>query len=40
LAAFNLVDAQAGPAQDALLMARDRPDLTVRQIRHLEMPPA
>ena len=36
---INLVDAQAGPAQDALLtIARDRPDLTLGQIRHLEMP--
>jgi hypothetical protein len=36
---MNLVDAQAGPAQDALLMiARGRPELTLGQIRHLEMP--
>jgi uncharacterized protein len=36
---INLVDAQAGPAQDALLtIARDRPELTLGQIRHLEMP--
>jgi uncharacterized protein len=36
---MNLVDAQAAPAQDAMLMiARDRPDLTLGQIRHLEMP--
>ena len=36
---MNLVDAQAGPAQDALLtIARDRPELTLGQIRHLEMP--
>jgi uncharacterized protein len=36
---MNLVDAQAGPAQDALLIiARGRPDLTLGQIRHLEMP--
>ncbi len=36
---INLVDAQAGPAQDALLMiARERPDLTLGQIRRLEMP--
>jgi hypothetical protein len=36
---INLVDAQAGPAQDALLlMARDRPELTLGEIRHLEMP--
>src|SRR5580698_2785556 len=33
---INLVDAQAGPAQDALLlMARDRPELTLSEIRHL-----
>jgi hypothetical protein len=36
---INLVDAQAGPAQEVMLMiARDRPDLTLGQIRHLEMP--
>jgi hypothetical protein len=36
---INLVDAQAGPAQNALLlMARDRPELTLGEIRHLEMP--
>jgi hypothetical protein len=36
---INLVDAQAGPAQDALLlMARERPELTLGEIRHLEMP--
>jgi hypothetical protein len=36
---INLVDAQAGPAQDALLlMARDRPELTLGEIPHLEMP--
>jgi hypothetical protein len=36
---MNLVDAEAGPAQNALLMmARDRPELTLGQIRHLEMP--
>jgi hypothetical protein len=36
---LNLVDAQAGPAQHALLlMARDRPELTLGEIRHLEMP--
>src|SRR3984893_11163927 len=36
---INLVDAQAGPAQDALLtIARDRPELTLGQIRHLKMP--
>jgi uncharacterized protein len=36
---MNLVDAQARPAQEALLtMARDRPELTLDRIRHLEMP--
>ena len=36
---INLVDAQAGPAQDALLlMARDAPERTLGEIRHLEMP--
>jgi uncharacterized protein len=36
---INLVDAQAGPAQDALLlMARGRPELTLGEIRHLKMP--
>jgi len=36
---MNLVDAQAGPAQDALLtIARDRPELTLGEIRHLKMP--
>jgi uncharacterized protein len=36
---INLVDAQTGPAQGALLlMARDRPELTLGEIRHLEMP--
>jgi uncharacterized protein len=36
---INLVDVQAGPAQDALLlMARNRPELTLGEIRHLEMP--
>jgi hypothetical protein len=36
---MNLVDAEAGPAQDALLtIARDRPETTLDQIRHLEMP--
>ncbi len=35
----NLVDEQAGPAQNALLlMARDRPDRTLGEIRHLRMP--
>jgi uncharacterized protein len=36
---MNLVDAQARPAQGALLMmARDHPDRTLDQLRHLEMP--
>jgi hypothetical protein len=36
---MNLVDAQARPAQDALLtIARDRPEITLGQIRHLQMP--
>ncbi len=36
---MNLVDAQAKPAQDALLtMARDHPEITLGQIRHLKMP--
>lgn len=36
---INLVDAQAGPAQDALLlMARNRPAVTIGEIRHLELP--
>jgi hypothetical protein len=36
---INLVDAQAGPAQEALLlMARDAPEVTLGSIRHLEMP--
>ncbi len=36
---INLVDAKAAPAQDALLlMARARPELTLGEIRHLEMP--
>jgi uncharacterized protein len=36
---INLVDAQAGSAQDALLlMARGAPELTLGEIRHLEMP--
>jgi hypothetical protein len=36
---MNLVDAQAAPAQSALLtMAREHPDVTLGQIRHLEMP--
>jgi hypothetical protein len=36
---INLVDAQARPAQDALLlMARDAPERTLGEIRHLEMP--
>ena len=38
-AIINLVDAPARPAQDALLlMARARPELTLGEIRHLEMP--
>jgi uncharacterized protein len=36
---INLVDAQAGPAQDALLtIAREHPDVTLGEIRHLKMP--
>lgn len=36
---MNLVDAQAGPAQDALLtMAHDNPGVTLREVRHLTMP--
>jgi uncharacterized protein len=36
---INLVDAQATPAQDALLlMARDAPELTLGAIRQLKMP--
>jgi hypothetical protein len=36
---MNLVDAQARPAQTALLsMARENPDRMLGQIRHLEMP--
>jgi len=36
---MNLVDAQAGPAQDALLlMAREAPELTLGEIRRLQMP--
>jgi hypothetical protein len=36
---MNLVDSQARPAQDALLtIARDRPEITLGQIRHLKMP--
>jgi len=36
---MNLVDAQAGPVQDALVtMARERPESTLGQIRHLKMP--
>jgi len=36
---MNLVDTQAAPAQDALLtMARERPEVTLDQIRHLQMP--
>jgi uncharacterized protein len=36
---MNLVDRQAGPARDSLLtIARDGPDRTLDQIRHLKMP--
>jgi len=36
---INLVDAQAVPAQDALLtIAREHPDVTLGEIRHLKMP--
>ena len=36
---MNLVDAAAGPAQDALLsIARENPEAALREIRHLEMP--
>jgi hypothetical protein len=36
---MNLTDAQARPARDALLtIARDNPDSTLDQIRHLRMP--
>ncbi len=36
---MNLVDAQAEPAQNALMqIARDRPDVTLNQARHLVMP--
>src|SRR6185312_13511158 len=36
---MNLVDAQARPAQRALLaIARERPDIALGQIRHLKMP--
>ena len=35
----NLVDAEAGPAQTALLaMSRESPDVTLREVRHLTMP--
>jgi uncharacterized protein len=35
----NLVDAQAGPAQGALLLiARNRPETTLGEIRHLQIP--
>jgi len=37
---LNLVDAQARPAQDALLaIARQHPDRTLREARHLIVPP-
>jgi hypothetical protein len=36
---LNLVDAQAKPAQNALLtMARENPEVTISEIRHLTMP--
>jgi hypothetical protein len=36
---LNLVDGQAKPAQNALLtMAREKPEITIRDIRHLAMP--
>jgi hypothetical protein len=36
---MNLVDIAAKPAQDALLtMSRDRPEITLGEIRHLKMP--
>jgi uncharacterized protein len=36
---MNLVDAQARPAQDALLaIARDNPEAALEQVRHLKMP--
>jgi hypothetical protein len=36
---MNLVDTAAKPAQDALLtMSRDRPEITLGEIRHLKMP--
>jgi uncharacterized protein len=36
---MNLVDAQAKPAQSALLeIAQENPEITLRDIRHLEMP--
>jgi uncharacterized protein len=36
---LNLVDGQAKPAQNALLtMARENPDVTIREVRHLAMP--
>src|SRR5205807_10480234 len=36
---MNLVDAQAAPAQEALLtIAHANPEVTLRDIRHLEMP--
>ncbi len=35
----NLVDGRAGPARNALLaMGRENPDVTLRTVRHLEMP--
>ncbi len=36
---MNLVDQQAGPAQNALLaIAREHPDATLREARHLKLP--
>ncbi len=36
---LNLVDGEARPARDALLaMARENPDATLREVRHLSMP--
>ncbi len=36
---LNLVDGEAGPARDALLaMARENPEATLREVRHLSMP--
>jgi len=36
---MNLVDAQAKPAQDALMnIAQENPDVTLQEVRHLTMP--